>query len=146
MSERNRIAKFNEENKPFLIVDHGDVYSLFYVLHPTPSSYMFLGQEAFNRYAQACGENVVEDGVFTHGNGYEWETVFKKAFEDDPRLSEITYDCEAGGFFFYCKYLDVLEDMGRSFRALCNDPERLAELVATALREEAMGGNIDMRM
>ena len=54
MDIKQQIKKFDEENKPFYMVDHGD--------------------------------------------GYEWEYVFAKAFEGEENLKKISFDCEAGGF------------------------------------------------
>ena len=31
------------------------------------------------------------------------ETVFRRAFADEPNLSKIYFDCEAGGFFLLCR-------------------------------------------
>lgn len=139
MDSKQRINKFNTENRPFYIVDHKNgEYSLCLAFSFLEGEHKNFGQEAFNRYALEIGEPVMEDrGLFTHGSGYEWQTVFEKAFECDPGSGKIQYDCEAGGFFCYSESLPVLEDFGRRFRAVCVDGEKFAELVSAALREAA---------
>ena len=139
MDIKQRINKFNTENRPFYIVDHENgKYSLCLAFSFLEGDYKDFGQDAFDRYALEIGEPVVDDlGLFTHGHGYEWQTVFEKAFESDPKSSRIQYDCEAGGFFCYAESLALLEDFGTRFRAVCMDGEKFAELVSTALREDA---------
>lgn len=137
MDIRQRINRFNRENRPFYIVDHDSGrYSLCLALSFLPKEYEHFGQEAFNRYAAEIGEPAVIDGRgFTHGSGYEWEHVFAKAFEGDPDSGRIEYDCEAGGFFCYSESLSLLERFGARFRAVCMDGEKFAQLVSTALKE-----------
>ncbi|MDE6951637.1 MAG: immunity 51 family protein [Lachnospiraceae bacterium] len=139
MDIKQRINKFNTENRPFYIVDHENgEYSLCLALSFMPKEYVDFGQEAFNRYAMEAGEPVLVDGRwFRHGNGHEWQIVFEKAFEGDPHSGGITYDCEAGGFFCYAKNLSLIEDFGTRFRAICMDGERFTELVCIALKEDA---------
>ena len=91
--------------------------------------------EAFNRYAERNGEPVMENGLYTHGSGYEWEDVFKKAFEMDENIGKIGFDCEASGFFCYAEDLTLLEELGRRFRALCMDTKSFESLVCSALQE-----------
>ena len=91
MNTAKQIKDFNEANRPFYIVDHENgQYSLclaFSFLHGDLSDY---GQEAFNSYAREIGEPVQDErGFYTHGNGYEWEAAFRKAFENDPNISQI---------------------------------------------------------
>lgn len=139
MGIKQRINKFNTENAPFYIVDHENgKYSLCLAFSFLEGEYKDFGQDAFNRYALEIGDPVMDDrGLFTHGSGYEWQTVFEKAFESDPESGRIQYDCEAGGFFCYAKSLSVLENFGTRFRTVCMDGEKLAELVSTALKEAA---------
>lgn len=134
-----RINKFNRENPPFYIVDHENgKCSLCLPFTFLTGEYKNFGQDAFNRYALETGDPVMDDlGLFTHGSGYEWQTVFEKAFEGEPGSGSIEYDCEAGGFFCYSESLPVLEDFGTRFRAVCMDGEKFAELVSTALGEIA---------
>ena len=139
MDIKQRIKEFNRENAPFYIVDHENgKYSLCLAFSFLEGEYEHFGQDAFDRYALEIGDPVMDDlGLFTHGNGYEWQTVFEKAFESDPKSSRIQYDCEAGGFFCYAESLSLLEDFGTRFRAVCMDGEKFAGLVSTALREDA---------
>ena len=137
-SNKAKIEAFNKQNAPFYIVDHEDgEFSLCLPFSLTRGEYANFGQEAFNRYAASIGEDAVnERGFYTHGDGYEWETVFKKAFEHDPHIGEISFDCEAGGFFCYGQDLDVVADLGHRFRELCMDDEAFAEVVYNALTED----------
>lgn len=136
MTKAQTIKAFNENNRPFYLVDHGDKVSLCCVFHPTPYSKFSLGQEAFNRYAESIGDPVTDRyGFFTHGSGYEWEYVFRKAFENDPGMEKISFDCEAGGFFCYCDSVDMLADFGHRFREMLNDTESFTELVCRAIPE-----------
>lgn len=137
MDIRQRINRFNRENRPFYIVDHDSGrYSLCLALSFLPKEYKLFGQEAFNRYAVEIGDPAAIDGRgFTHGSGYEWEHVFAKAFEGDPDSSRLEYDCEAGGFFCYSESLSLLERFGTRFRAVCMDGEKFVQLVSMALKE-----------
>lgn len=139
VDSEQQIGKFNRENAPFYIVDHGNgKYSLCLAFTFLEGEYKEFGQDAFNRYALETGEPVMDDmGLFAHGSGYEWQTVFEKAFESDPESNRIQYDCEAGGFFCYAESLSLLEDFGTRFRAVCMDGEKFAELVSRALKEAA---------
>lgn len=139
MDIKQRINKFNTENRPFYIVDHGNGrYSLCLAFSFLEGEYKGFGQDAFNRYAQESGEPAMDSrGMFTHGSGYEWQTVFEKCFEDDPKIGRIQCDCEAGGFFCYAESLALLEGFGARFRAVCMDREKFAGLVSTALKEAA---------
>ena len=52
MDVRQQIKKFDEENKPFYMVDHDNgVYSLCLPLSFLGAEYKDFGQEAFNQYA-----------------------------------------------------------------------------------------------
>lgn len=136
---QERIDRFNRDNAPFYLVDlDSKGYSLCLALSFLPDEYEDFGQDAFNRYAEKIGDPILENGLYTHGNGYEWEEVFKKAFESDPNLSKIRFDCEAGGFFCDAEDLDLLEDMGKRFREVCMDAPRFAEITVSALHEAAI--------
>lgn len=139
LTVEERIRQFNQENAPFYLVAHdGKSYSLCLALSFLPEEYEDFGQAAFNRYAEKIGDPIMKNGLFTHGNGYEWEAVFKKYFESDPDLSKIRFDCEGGGFFCDADDLAVLEDMGKRFREVCMDTSRFTELTVTALQEAAV--------
>lgn len=150
MNIGQKIGQFNRENAPFYIVDHENgKYSLCLVFSFLKGEYEDFGQEAFNLYAIEIGEPIMDNrGLFLHGNGYEWQTVFEKMFEGDSRSNMIDYDCEAGGFFCSAKSLSLLEDFGARFRTVCMDGNKFAELVSTALKETAerqrMQGTMDM--
>ena len=136
MNITQRIHQFNRANEPIHIVDHENgEYSLCLPLDFLTEPYRDFGQEAFNQYAEQNGDPVKVNGLYTHGSGYEWETVFKKAFEKDDNLNKISFDCETGGFFCYSEDLSVLESLGSQFRNICLDKDGFAELVSTALKE-----------
>lgn len=138
MNITQRIHQFNRANEPMYIVDHENgEYSLCLPLDFLTEPYRDFGQEAFNQYAEQNGDPVKVNGLYTHGSGYEWETVFKKAFEKEENLNKISFDCEAGGFFCYSEDLSVLESLGSQFRNICLDKDGFAELVSTALKETA---------
>ena len=80
MSTEERIERFNEENAPFYLVDHGNEYSLCFLLGGTPTAAAEYGQYAFDHYAETVGKPVEENGWLTYGDGYDWECVFKEAF------------------------------------------------------------------
>ena len=149
MNNEQRINKFNRENRPFYIVDYEDGhYGLCFPFTFLKEEYKDFGQEAFDRYALEIGDPIMDhDGMITHGNGYEWQAVFEKAFEDDPESSKIDYDCEAGGFYCRAKSLSVMMDFGARFRAICMDGDKFAQLVSIALkeREEKMRQAEEMR-
>lgn len=134
-----RIESFNEKIIPFYIVDvGGGKYSLCLPLDFLKKEYQDKLQEPFNCYAKEIGEPSIIDGLYTHGNGYEWQTVFKKAFEKDENLNRITFDCELGGFFCGSNDLELLEDFGQRFHDICNDSEQFIQLVSDALKESAI--------
>lgn len=132
------IEEFNEANQPFYIVDHENgEYSLCLAFSFLRGDLKDYGQEAFNAYAREIGDPVADArGFYTHGDGYEWEAVFRKAFENDPKISEIEYDCEAGGFFCYSKDLSTLADFGSRFKALVDDTEKFTRIVSEGIKAE----------
>lgn len=134
---KKAIKQFNADNVPFYIVEHDNgEYSLCLPFSFLNDKYRDFGQEAFNRYAERIGEEpVTERGFYTHGSGYEWETVFRKTFEKDSHIGEINFDCELSGFFCYAKSLETIADFGHRFRELCMDEKAFSELVYEALIE-----------
>lgn len=137
MDIKQQIEKFDAENKPFYMVDHEDgVYSLCLPLSFLSEEYRDFGQEAFNQYAIWAGEPVTDGRFYTHGDGHEWKYVFEKAFEGEENLKQITFDCEAGGFFCYSRDFDVLAEYGRRFREICMKEQEFTELVCSALSED----------
>ena len=99
MNTEQRIEKFNKENSPFYLVDHGKEYSLCLLLGGTPTAAAEYGQYAFDHYAEVAGRPIEENGWLTYGDGYDWECVFKKAYENDPSFHKVYFDCESSGFF-----------------------------------------------
>lgn len=135
MNNEERIEKFNEENVPFYLVDLGDEYSLCFLLGGTPTATVEYGQDAFDHYAESVGKPAQESGWITYGDGYDWECVFKKVFENDPSLSKVNFDCEASGFFCNSEDLSVLESFGSRFKALCENKPAFEKVVAEAMTE-----------
>ena len=137
MDIKQQIKKFDEENKPFYMMDHEDgVYSLCLPLSFLSEEYRDFGQEAFNQYTIRAGESVTDGRFYTHGDGHEWKYVFEKAFEGEENLKKISFDCEAGGFFCYSSDFDVLAEYGRRFREMCMNEQEFTELVCSALSED----------
>ena len=131
-----RIEEFDAANAPFWLMDYENGrYGLSIPVTFTEPPYTNFGQKAFDAYAQQIGENVKRDGLFTCGNGYDWQYVFEKAFENDPLLEKIHFDCEAGGFYTRSDDLSALEQLGSRFREICEDGQAFRELVCTALAE-----------
>ena len=66
MDIRQRINRFNTENRPFYIVDHDSgEYSLCLAFSFLDGEYKEFGQDAFNRYALEINEPVVDGrGMF----------------------------------------------------------------------------------
>lgn len=138
---QSRIDKFNQEHPPFYMVAHEDgEYSLCYSMAFTNHENREKWQAAFNDYAEFTGEPAMVSGLYTHGSGYEWEEVFKKAFENDPNLAEVKFDCENDGFFCYSRNQDLLENMGDRFYNICNDMDCFGDLVLDTLKEMEQGG------
>lgn len=136
MNTQDRLNAFGQANAPFYMVDHDDgSFSLCLVFSFLKGDYVNYGQDAFNAYAREIGEPITDGRFFTHGDGYEWSYVFQKAFENNPDLQKIHFDCEAGGFFCYCRDLDLLEKFGTQFREICEDPQRFTPLVIAALMD-----------
>lgn len=76
----DRLEKFNQKNDPFWIIDYENgKFGMLLSVHAKGPNQEF-GQFAFDRFAFECGEKPkTKDGFYTHGNGYEWEAVFKHA-------------------------------------------------------------------
>lgn len=135
MDKEQRIQAFNEANKPFYIVDHDDgTFSLCLPFTFFDGEYADYGQEAFNLYAAERGDPIMEQGLYTHGSGYEWEAAFRQAFADDPNIGRILFDCEAGGFFCGCDDLSIMEDFGRRFKEICEDIKRFVPIIAEGIK------------
>jgi len=132
MSYQKKIARFNQENKPFAVLDiQTGRFSLELRFTFFFGKYRDFGREVFRQYALECEEAPEE-----YGSGYDWETIFKKMFEHDVRLQEIEFDSEAGGFYCYSSNLDLLIEFGSRFKRVCENKEQFAALVSTALAEE----------
>lgn len=143
-----RIKKFSQDNRPFYLVDlENGRFSLCLSLDFLSGTYRNYGQKAFNAYAREMGDPVKNQyGLYTHGNGHEWERVFQKAFAEDPRLSELEFDSEAGGFFCTAEDLSLLERYGSTFREIVEDPEAFRQLVMEALTEQTQESTMEQGM
>ena len=139
MDIKQRIKKFNTEEKPFYLVDLEDgTYGLCLLLSSLKGEYTDFGQEAFNCYAIQAGESITDGIFYTHGDGYEWEIVFAKAFEKEENLRRIIFDCEATGFFCSSDVFDVIEEYGKRFRQICLNEQEFSQLVCEALTESRL--------
>ena len=136
MDNQRRISEFNQENRPFYIVDHDDgTFALCLPFTFLTGQYADYCQEAFDNYAKSIGEPVYNDiGLRTHGNGYEWEAAFRQIFRNDPNIGRVLFDCEAGGFFCSCDDLDIIEDFGIRFKDLCEDTAHFTEVIAEGIQ------------
>lgn len=135
MNTQRIIEKFNKENSPFYLVNLGKEYGLCLLHGGTPTAAAEFGQYAFDHYAESVGKPVEENGWLTYGDGYDWERVFKKAFEDEPSLSKLNFDCESSGFFCDSKDLSVIESLGRRFKTMCENHDEFIKLVESAMSE-----------
>lgn len=133
MNIKQEIRAFDEACKPFYIVDHDNgTFSLCLAFTFLEDDY---GQEAFNAYSREMGEPVKDNyGLYSHGNGYEWEAAFKEAFKDDPNIGRIRFDCESGGFFCYSDDLAIVKDFGTRFKALVDDQEAFTKVVSDGIK------------
>lgn len=131
-----RVAEFNTANAPFQLMDFGDGhYSLSLNISFLAPPYTNYGQKAFDVYAVQSGDPAKRNDLFACGSGYDWESVFQKAFESDPQLKAVRFDSEGGGFYCYSEDLSVLEDLGSRFKTLCDDGQAFTKLVYKALTE-----------
>lgn len=131
-----RIDEFNASNVPFDIVDYGNGrYGLCLSTNFLAPPYNNYGGKAFGAYAKKTGQPIKHAGFFTCGNGYDWQYVFEKAFENDPLLEKIHFDCEAGGFYCRSTDLSVLEELGSRFKEICESGQAFQDLVCKALEE-----------
>lgn len=136
MTNKERIERFEQENEPFTLYENDNgSFTLGLRFSFFKGKYEDYCRNAFIQYAKIAGDPVKVNGLYTHGNGYEWESVFQKAFEQDERLQQIVFDSEAGSFFCNSDSLDILEDFGRRFRVMCEDEKSFADLVCQALSE-----------
>lgn len=133
-----RIASFNQQHKPFYIVDHeSGRYSLCLPLDLLSNEYFPYCQEAFDAYAKEIGRpSHTASGLFTYGSGYDWQAAFCQAFHDDPNLQRFCFDCEAGGFFMYCNDLDLLEEYGARFKAICENTAAFIPIVSAGIKHK----------
>lgn len=141
LSIMDRMKKFNEKNDPFEIIDYENgLFGLLLNVHAEGLNQRF-GQFAFDRFAFECEEEPkTKDGSYTHGNGYEWEAVFKYALQSDPKLPYVTFDSEAGMFCCRSNAFEILEELGNKFKAFCDDKSHFAQLVIQALSEKYDSG------
>lgn len=132
-----RIAEFNKRNKPFYIVDHENGnYSLCLTLNMMWEEFFPYCQEAFDAYAVEIGEDPrTASGLYTHGNGYEWQAAFCQAFRKDPNMQRFYFDCEASGFFLYCNDLTLLEEYGARFKQICEDTVAFTHIVSKGIKQ-----------
>lgn len=138
MTIKEQIKEFNQQNAPFYVVNHdnGD-FSLCLAFSFLKGDLADYGQYAFDAYAREIGEPTRDkQGFCTHGAGYEWDSVFKEAFKDDPNLGQIHFDSEAGGFFCNSTNLSVLMDFGTRFKAIIDEPEEFTKIVSDGLKAE----------
>lgn len=149
MNTKERIQVFNAKNQPFYIVDHDDGrFSLCLPLDLLSDEYYPYCQDAFDAYAAEIGEPAYsKNGLKTHGNGYEWEAAFHQAFENDPNIEKLMFDCEAGGFFCMADSLDLIEDFGTRFKEICEDTERFTPIISEGIKKaEAWQGEKEQLM
>ena len=135
--EDERLEEVNQRLEPFELYqcDSGK-YGLSLPFSFLQEPYENYGQAAFNRFAEENGEETKNSfGLYTHGNGYEWEKVFQTAFQGDAGLREIEFNSEAGGFYCYSPDTALLERMGLAFKAICDDPDQFQEMVNRALSD-----------
>ncbi len=59
--------------------------------------------------------------------------LFRQVFQNDPKLQEIRFDSEAGGFFCDADSLEVLTDLGCRFHEICKNPEQFAARIPAAM-------------
>ena len=138
METTRRINEFNQENRPFYIVDHDDgTFSLCLPLDLLNGQYADYCQAAFDNYAKSIGEPTTTPlGLKTHGHGYEWEAAFRQAFRNDPNIERVLFDCESGGFYCYCDDLDVIEDFGIRFKDVCEDTDHFYKMIAQGVLKQ----------
>ncbi len=138
MTIKEQIKAFNEENRPFYIVDlENGNFSLCLAFSFLKDDMADYGQEAFDNYAREMGEPVVDkQGFCTHGSGYEWDAAFKEAFKDDPNIGEIHFDSECGSFFCDCTNLSILTDFGTRFKAIVEDTEKFTKIVSDGIKAD----------
>ena len=136
MENERRIKDFNRENRPFYIVDHDDgTFALCLPFDLLTGQYANYCQIAFDNYAKLIGHPMYNSiGFRTHGSGYEWEAAFRQAFRNDPNISRVLFDCEAGGFFCSFDDLDILEDFGIRFKDVCEDTNRFTEVITEGIQ------------
>ncbi len=137
MNTKQKIEAFNKESAPFYIADlDNGKFSLCLPLDMLGDEYYPYCQDAFDAYAAEIGEPAYsQNGLKTHGNGYEWEAAFREAFKDDPNIGRILFDCETGGFFCDADDLSLIEDFGRRFKAICEDTERFTPIVSEGVKK-----------
>lgn len=128
-----RIEEFNKSHPPFTIMNNEDgQYSLSIMLSFLKEEYKNYCQESFDNYTRE--REFDED--YTRGSGYDWEKAFHKAFENDPNIKLIEFDCESGGFYCNCQDLSILIDFGHRFKEICEDNAKFTPIVFAALDNE----------
>lgn len=131
---KERIEKFNSENRPFDIFDFEDgKYGLSLSMDFSNEPNRGYRQEAFDQYALSADVPVKQRGLYTYGSGHDWERVFIKVFEHEKALEEVEFDSEAGGFYCRSNKLEILEELGQRFRAMCEDKEKFKQIVVESL-------------
>ena len=123
-----QIRNYEKQNAPFFLTD---LENGLYSLGMDRQDYK---RTVFNSYCKSKGEPIKDRyGLYLHGSGYEWEELFQKAFEDDPRLEQLSFDSEVGAFYCYSENPKLLADMGRAFKKICDNDVQFLTLVEQTL-------------
>ena len=123
-----QIKNYEKQNAPFFLTD---LDNGLYSLGMDRQDYK---RTVFNAYGKSTGEPIKDRyGLYLHGSGYEWEEIFKKAFEDDVRLAEVSFDSEAGAFYAYSENPELLAELGREFKKICDNDDKFLTLIEQTL-------------
>ena len=134
MNNEEKMEQFRKNYAPFYLSEYNGLFSLCHTLISDDA--VAFCRNAFDRYSESVGDPIQDEyGCYTHGNGYEWEYAFRKACENEPDISKITYDSESGGFYCQSTDLDLMIRLGERFHEICTDENAFYDLICKAIPE-----------
>ena len=83
------------------------------------------------------GEPVMENGLYTHGSGYEWEDVSKKPLKRMKISARSVLTARRAASSAMRRIYPCWRSLDVGFGALCMDTKNFESLVCSALQEAA---------
>lgn len=117
-ADENMEVKSMDDFSPFQIMEYDGTYSLIL--------------ETGGGYLENIFEAREDEGMLA--NGYGWEALAMAFIETDcPEYEDVLdFDSEAGMFCVYCDDGETLKNFARSFKAACEDEDKIKDILSKA--------------